>query len=54
LAAERSLVLPEQAGGTVAPVSVEELVEIVDAFEKFKSMVLRDGDFWIDKEGGDV
>jgi len=46
---ERSIVLPEQAGGAVVPVRVEALVEMVDAFEKFKSLVLRNGDFWLDK-----
>jgi len=45
-----ALVLPEQAGGAVAPVRVEALVEMVDAFEKFKSMVLREGDFWLDRK----
>jgi len=46
---EKSIILPEQAGGAVAPVRVEALVEMVDAFEKFKAMVLREGDFWLDK-----
>lgn len=45
----KSIVLPEQAGGAVVPVDVENLVAIVEAFDKFKAMVLKEDDFWIDK-----
>jgi len=46
----KAIVLPEQAGGAVVPVDVERLVAIVDAFDKFKAMVLKESDFWLDKK----
>lgn len=45
----KEIILPEQMNGAVVPVDVEGLVAIVDAFDKFKSMVLKESDFWIDK-----
>jgi len=46
----KAIILPEQAGGAVVPVDVERLVAIVDAFDKFKAMVLKESDFWLDKK----
>ncbi len=40
--------LPEQADGAVVPVNVDALVAMVDAFDKFKSKVLKEDDFWVD------
>jgi len=45
---DKILVLPEQADGAVVPLDVESLVALVDAFDKFKSMVLKESDFWVD------
>jgi len=45
-----AIVLPEQVDRAVVPVDVEGLVAIVDAFDKFKSMVLKPSDFWLDKK----
>jgi len=45
----KEIVLPEQEEGAVVPVDVVRLVAIVDAFDKFKSMVLKESDFWLDK-----
>lgn len=45
-----AIVLPEQADWAVVPVDVERLVEIVDAFDKFKAMILKESDFWLDKK----
>lgn len=42
------IILPEQADGAVVPIDVEQLVALVDAFDKFKSMVLKPSDFWLD------
>jgi hypothetical protein len=47
---DKGLMLPDQAGGPVAPVSVESLVAIVGAFDRFKATVLKEGDFWLDKK----
>lgn len=44
----KDIVLPEQVGEAVVPVDVERLVAIVDAFDKFKAMVLKESDFWLD------
>lgn len=44
----KAIALPEQVGGAVVPIDVEKLVALVDAFDKFKSMVLKESDFWID------
>jgi len=46
----KAIVLPEQADRAVVPVDVERLVAIVDAFDKFKSMVLKPSDFWLDRK----
>ncbi len=40
--------LPEQAEMAVVPVDVDSLVAMVDAFDQFKSKVLKDTDFWLD------
>ena len=48
--AGKAIVLPEQADRAVVPVDVERLVAIVDAFDKFKSMVLKESDFWLDRK----
>ena len=45
---DKIIVLPEQADGAVVPLDVESLVALVDAFDKFKSMVLKESDFWVD------
>ncbi len=45
---KNEIILPEQADGAVVPLDVESLVALVDAFDKFKSMVLKDSDFWVD------
>lgn len=50
MAEKKEIVLPEQVGGAVVPVDVERLVAIVDAFDKFKAMVLKESDFWLDKK----
>ncbi len=42
------IVLPEQADRAVVPINVDDLVAMVDAFDKFKSKVLKSTDFWID------
>ncbi|KKL14887.1 hypothetical protein LCGC14_2511150 [marine sediment metagenome] len=44
----REIILPEQANGAVVPINVDSLVAMVDAFDKFKSKVLKDDDFWVD------
>ena len=44
----REIILPEQANGAVVPIDVDSLVAMVDAFDKFKSKVLKDDDFWVD------
>jgi len=46
----KAIVLPEQADRAVVPVDVERLIEIVDAFDKFKAKVLKPSDFWLDKK----
>ncbi|GAH08977.1 unnamed protein product, partial [marine sediment metagenome] len=38
----KTIVLPEQANGAVVPLDVERLVALVDAFDKFKSKVLKE------------
>ncbi len=40
--------LPEQAEMAVVPVDVDSLIAMVDAFDQFKSKVLKDTDFWLD------
>jgi len=45
---DKVIVLPEQTNGAVVPLDVERLVALVDAFDKFKSKVLKDTDFWLD------
>ena len=47
---DKIIVLPEQANGAVVPLDVERLVAMVDAFDKFKSKVLKETDFWLDKK----
>ena len=37
-----------QENGAVAPVSVDELIRVVDSFQDFKTRVLREADFWVD------
>ena len=44
----KAIILPEQANGAVVPVDVDSLIAMVDAFDKFKSKVLKDTDFWVD------
>ena len=46
----KAIVLPEQADRAVVPVDVERLVAIVDAFDKFKAMVLKESDYWLDRK----
>ena len=44
----KEIILPEQANGAVVPINVDSLVAMVDAFDKFKSKVLKEDDFWVD------
>ncbi len=48
MADTKAIILPEQANGAVVPIEVDRLVAMVDAFDKFKSKVLKDDDFWVD------